>query len=158
MSDETYQPKVYRKQGGNDFVVASGGTLDIESGGSLEIAGTQITATAAELNKTNIVTQTLTATAAVTPGAAVLYLDHTSTTIAATIADATLHAGVFMVTAITEPGGSGDHTLTLTGGTFNGTNTIATFADIADSLFVMFDSAGKGTIILNTGSVALSGP
>lgn len=153
-----YQPKIYRKQGGNDLVVASGGSLDIESGGSLEIAGVQVTATAAELNKTNTATQTLTASGAVTAGASALYLDHTTVAIAATVADATAHAGVFLVTATTEPGAGQDHTVTLTGGTWNGTNTIATFADIADSLFVMFDSAGKGTIILNTGSVALSGP
>jgi hypothetical protein len=47
----SYQPKVYRKQGGNDLVVASGGTLDIESGGALELAGVAITATAAEINQ-----------------------------------------------------------------------------------------------------------
>ncbi len=100
----------------------------------------------------------MTVSGAVTPGASVLYLDHTSTAIAATVAAASAHAGAFLVTATTEPAGGNDHVVTLTGGTWNGTNTIATFADIADSLFVMFDSAGKGTIILNTGSVALSGP
>ena len=58
MADATYIPTVYRKQGGSEFVVASsgaitvesGGSLDIESGGSLEIAGTAVTASAAELN------------------------------------------------------------------------------------------------------------
>lgn len=58
MPDVTYQPKVYREQGGSRQVVASGGSLDvesggeldIESGGSLKLAGTAITATAAELN------------------------------------------------------------------------------------------------------------
>ena len=33
MSDSTYQPKVYRKQGGNELVIADGGKLTIESGG-----------------------------------------------------------------------------------------------------------------------------
>lgn len=47
----SYMPKVYRKQGGDDLVVASGGTLDIESGGALELAGTAIAATAAEINR-----------------------------------------------------------------------------------------------------------
>ncbi len=48
--------KNYNEQGGARTViggsldVASGGDLDIESGGALKIAGTQITATAAELN------------------------------------------------------------------------------------------------------------
>jgi hypothetical protein len=33
----TYQPKVYRKQGGDEIVVASGGKITIESGGELEL-------------------------------------------------------------------------------------------------------------------------
>lgn len=35
MADSTYQPKVYRKQGGNELVIASGGALTLEAGGSL---------------------------------------------------------------------------------------------------------------------------
>lgn len=58
MADATYQPKVYREQGGDRQVCASGGSIDvesggeidIESGGALKLAGTQVTATAAELN------------------------------------------------------------------------------------------------------------
>lgn len=50
MSDATYQPKVYKKQGGTELVIASGGSIDIESGGSFKLAGTAVTATAAELN------------------------------------------------------------------------------------------------------------
>lgn len=37
MSDTTYQPKVYRKNGGDEFVVASGGTITVESGGTIAI-------------------------------------------------------------------------------------------------------------------------
>lgn len=37
----SYQPKVYREQGGNKLVVASGGEVKIESGGSITAAGTQ---------------------------------------------------------------------------------------------------------------------
>lgn len=33
----SYQPKVYRKQGGDELVVASGGTVSIESGGALKV-------------------------------------------------------------------------------------------------------------------------
>ena len=59
MADQTYQPKVYRKQGGSEQVIAdggkqtveSGGIVDFESGSALKLAGTQVTATAAELNK-----------------------------------------------------------------------------------------------------------
>ena len=35
MSDATYQPKVYRKQGGEELVVADGGIIRVESGGSI---------------------------------------------------------------------------------------------------------------------------
>ena len=38
MSDSTYQPKTYRKQGGDEFVVADGGKVIIESGGAVEAA------------------------------------------------------------------------------------------------------------------------
>ncbi len=55
----TYQPKVYRTNGGDKQVVASGGELDIESGGALKIAGTQVTATAAQLNTTKLDSQSV---------------------------------------------------------------------------------------------------
>lgn len=35
----TYQSKVYRKQGGADLVIASGGTVALESGSTMTIAG-----------------------------------------------------------------------------------------------------------------------
>jgi hypothetical protein len=35
MADTTYQPKVYRKQGGDELVVADGGIIRVESGGSI---------------------------------------------------------------------------------------------------------------------------
>ncbi len=38
MSDGTYQPLVYRRQGGNELVVASGGKVTVESGGEVELA------------------------------------------------------------------------------------------------------------------------
>lgn len=37
MADATYQPKVYRKQGGDTQVVASGGDIAVESGGIVDI-------------------------------------------------------------------------------------------------------------------------
>lgn len=36
MADASYQPKVYKKQGGNELVVASGGKITVESGGEIE--------------------------------------------------------------------------------------------------------------------------
>ncbi len=54
MVDTTYQTAVYRKQGGNEFIVASGGTLEIESGGVLKLDGTTVSATAAELDEYSV--------------------------------------------------------------------------------------------------------
>jgi hypothetical protein len=36
MADTNYQPKVYRKQGGDTLVIASGGKIEVESGGEIE--------------------------------------------------------------------------------------------------------------------------
>ena len=41
MTDATYSPKVYRTDGGDEQVIASGGELNIESGGKITDAGTQ---------------------------------------------------------------------------------------------------------------------
>jgi len=42
MADLSYQPKVYRKQGGEEFVVASGGKINIETGGDIEVNGVSL--------------------------------------------------------------------------------------------------------------------
>lgn len=42
MVDATYQPKVYRKQGGNELVVASGGVIDFEASTGLKIGGSDV--------------------------------------------------------------------------------------------------------------------
>lgn len=63
------QTGVYREQGGTRMVVgsgasldvASGGEIDIESGGALKIAGTSVSATAAQLNATAATAGTATA-------------------------------------------------------------------------------------------------
>ena len=49
MADPTYQPKVYRAQGGDKLVIASGGVLDIETGGVVKSNGTQGAALTAQL-------------------------------------------------------------------------------------------------------------
>jgi hypothetical protein len=43
-ADATYQPKIQRRQGGNALAIASGGEIDIESGGAFKIAGTDVAA------------------------------------------------------------------------------------------------------------------
>ncbi len=78
-------------------------------------------------------------------------LDHTSVTIAATIANSNTHAGVFTAKATTEPGGGGDHTVTLSSGTWDGSNNVATFQDINDKLVVLFDDDGSGVVLSKSG-------
>jgi hypothetical protein len=41
MADATYTPLVYTKQGGSELVVASGGEINVEPGGSITANGTQ---------------------------------------------------------------------------------------------------------------------
>jgi len=99
--------------------------------------------------------QTLTASGAVATGVQNVRLNHATVAVAATIADAAAHAGFFAVTDVSASG-TAAHTLTLTKGTFDGTNNVATLNAPAESLLVFFDAAGNGTIVVNTGSVALS--
>jgi|GEM_PF-745257 len=49
MTDATYQPKVYKNADGDQLVVASGGEINIESGGAITAAGTQAAALTAQL-------------------------------------------------------------------------------------------------------------
>lgn len=44
MADGTYGPKVYHQQGGDVLVVASGGQIKVESGGTITADGTQASA------------------------------------------------------------------------------------------------------------------
>lgn len=49
MSDASYIPKVYHKQGGDELVVASGGSINIETGATITVNGTQGAALTAQL-------------------------------------------------------------------------------------------------------------
>lgn len=103
----------------------------------------------------NSVSQELTATGAVSGGVQSVELNHASVVIAATIASAQDHAGIFVVVD-TSASGTAAHTCTLTAGTWDGTNTIATLNAPKEALVVWFDSAGNGTIVENVGTVGLS--
>ena len=89
MPDTTYQPKVYRKQGGDEQVVASGGLITIESGGS--ITGKQLKQRARSVwfnldngAGTTVDDVLMTPSTAITITAArILYVDATSGTVAA---------------------------------------------------------------------------
>lgn len=58
------QPKVYKTNNGDKMVVASGGEVDVESGGSFKLAGTAVAASAAELNRATDVSGRLVAAGA----------------------------------------------------------------------------------------------
>jgi|DEB0MinimDraft_12_1074336.scaffolds.fasta_scaffold60111_2 hypothetical protein len=89
----------------------------------------------------------------ITPGIQVVTLTN-ATQITATIAEAALHAGIFSVKQAGT--GTAGHTVTLTSGTWDGTNNTATLNAQNEQLVVLFDNGGNGTIIVNTGAVALS--
>jgi len=115
------------------------------------------TCTYAELNNAADVSarvEEVTASGAVTAGVQSVELNTAAGAIAATIADASTHQGLFIVKQ-TDAGTDG-HTLTLTAGTWDGTNNVATLDAQNEALIVYFDSAGNGTIVENVGSVALS--
>lgn len=118
----------------------------------------EITPTAEEINLAcdrSAMLQRLLASAAVTAGIQSVELNHISVIIAATIATAVNHPGLFVVKN-TSASGTTAHTLTLTAGTFDGTNNVATLNALNECLVVYFDSAGNGTIVENVGGVALS--
>jgi hypothetical protein len=129
------------------------GTVNI---GTLQLAGAAMGATAAEINRAADISSyvlELTATAAVPSTVRVLELNHATVVIAATY---TVVPNTLFIVKDTSATGTAAHTLTLSGGTFNGTNTVATLNARDEALVIWFDSAGRGSVIVNLGSVALS--
>ena len=108
-----------------------------------------------EANQAPSLVQELTVTGAVSAYVQSVELNHVSTIIAATVATAVDHPGLFVVKD-TSATGTAAHTVTLTAGTWDGTNTIVTLNALNEAIAVYFDSAGNGTILENVGSVALS--
>ena len=78
----SYQAKVYKKQGGEELVVASGGIINIETGGIIKANGTQGAALTPQLSAITI------ADAAGTPDYALQALTTTSPYGLATAAEA----------------------------------------------------------------------
>jgi hypothetical protein len=95
----------------------------------------------------------LTASGAVPAGTELIELNHPSVIVAATY---TVVPNSVLYIKNTSASGTAAHRVTLTGGTFNGTNTIATLDARDEFLAVLFDSAGRGQVIANVGAVALS--
>ena len=66
------------------------------------------------------------------------------------------YAGQIVSVKNTSASGTAAHTVTLAGGTWDGTNTVVTLNAPDECIVVIFDSAGDGTVLANVGSVALS--
>ncbi len=118
----------------------------------------EITPTAEEINLAcdrSEMIQELVASGAVTAGIQSIELNHISVIIAATIADVGLHPGLLVIKD-TSASGTIAHTVTITTGTFNGTNKVATLNAPGECLIVYIDSAGNGVIVENIGAVGLS--
>lgn len=122
----------------------------LESAVSGDIFGILITS---ECAKSSV--QELTESGAVSDLVQSIELNHASVVVAATIADAADHQGLLIVKN-TSASGTAAHTLTLTSGTFDGTNNVATLNAPNEALAVFIDSSGDGTVLANVGSVALS--
>jgi hypothetical protein len=97
--------------------------------------------------------QTLTASGAVHPQTEILYLNSTTPLIAATIA-APVPGRRLLITQIDN--GTAGHTVTLTAGTWNGTNNVATLNALGETLDVVGLTAIRFGIISNIQSVAFS--
>ena len=100
--------------------------------------------------------QELAVSGAVTPGVTAVELNHATVVVAATIADLKDHQG-FLIVKNTSASGTAAHTVTVTTGTWNGTNKIITLDAPNEAIAFWIDSAGNGTILENVGSVAISG-
>ena len=80
-------------------------------------------------------------------------LNHASTLIAATIAAPV--EGQLMVITQTDSGTAG-HTVTLSAGTFDGTNDVATFDALGETLILFGVTDASYVIVENIGSVSMS--
>lgn len=97
----------------------------------------------------------LTSSGAVPATSKSVELKHSTTPIAATIATMLAHPGIFVIKN-TSATGTAAHTVTITTGTLDGTNKVATLDAPGECLVVWIDSEGNGVILENIGSVGLS--
>ena len=110
------------------------------------------------LSDVDVFLKTYTATAAMgSDSGKVRHIQLSSTSVVAISAmSGTDYAGQIVSVKNTSASGTAAHTVTLTGGTWNGSATVVTLNAPDECIVVMFDSAGDGTILVNVGSVALS--
>lgn len=95
----------------------------------------------------------LTASGAISANVSYVELNSTTPLIAATIAAPA--AGRFLVITQTDAGTAG-HTVTLTAGTYDGTNNVATFNAQGETLVLFGVSATRFVVVENIGSVAIA--
>lgn len=102
-------------------------------------------------------TYTATSPAAIPATVRVIELNHASVAIEKTIASLVPYANSFLVIKDISATGTAAHKVTVTTGTLNGTNKVATLDALGECLVLWIDSAGNGTVVVNVGTVALSG-
>jgi len=150
----SYEPKTYRKNGGDDFVVASGGSIDIESGGVLKLGG--VDKTTALKNLLGIAPLTIDGSA----GKKACQVNGlTLVTGGSGIADLTLAAPTPGAVAIIRIASLTPGTVVVTaadGVTLDGTNNTATFNAADEALVLVYASATAWAVALNINGVALS--
>lgn len=95
-----------------------------------------------------------TAPAAIDAGVNNIELAHGTVAIEKTIASLANHQGL-MVIKNTSADGTAAHKITVTTGTWDGTNKVITLNAPKECLVVFIDSAGNGTILVNVGTVGL---
>lgn len=147
-----YKPKVYKERGGARLVVASGGEIDIESGGTLDLAGSPITATAAELNDTDLSARTQAIIAAGAIDLDARYVNITgpaASTYAVTLAAPT-RPGIVKVIVMTATTATNAVTLALTNVVGGSAATSASF-DAAGETLVLVSAATKWVVLKEVG-------
>lgn len=118
-----------------------------------------VNATVAEINNVADVSgrvQEMTVSGAVAPGIMAIELNHATVVVAATIADLKNHQGLLIVKNRSATG-TAAHTVTVTTGTWNGTNKVLTLDLLNEAIAFWIDSAGNGTILENVGTVVING-
>ena len=99
---------------------------------------------------------TATAPAAIPTTVRVIELAHDATPIEKTIASLVPYAGQIVTVKNTSAEGTAAHTVTVTTGTWNGTNKVATLNAPGKCIAVAVDSEGNGVIVENVGTVTFS--
>jgi len=125
---------------------------------SLIINGTEVGASAAEMNKSSDLssnTAEYTESGAIPATVQNIELNHATVAAEMTIADLADHQGMVTIKN-TSASGTVSHTITLAAGTFNGSNDVVTLDAGGEFIAIWVDSSGNGSVIENVGSVALS--